>query len=462
MNIFLSNPGLQDTPSNLARCSDILSFPLPQHFSMHKPRVRRQMPVTDTVAPTVTGVSGGETVSSGVNPGSSLLLGASGSPSVSRLLTPGVSSTSSPPSNTSSSSSSNNSSTSLSTGSVIAITVSVFLVLIGAMFLIYTYIKRRTARRARHPLSRGPQSAVRGAEISRDHVKDKQRNNGDVRGGGNNNSPLGLLNPTGARAKSPDTAKFGLFEKDPSIRSASDEKANLSTSDDHHFDPSTMASFAKYRVGPVDDFSALSHPHPLASHEGSPAVSWDGGTAIGDPFASLHASVSDTMSPTAVVVSQTVDSAQHRWESAEVLMMGDATTDPTSVYSDTPENPFNDDAIPRRSSGSNERSTGNPFFNASQHNPFAERSTRSRASSVSTATAKRSRSYSASSRTTVRAAAATTAGPESEDALVSLLAALRPTPVVSDEQNNRSSVRTTRTSLYTPAGGADPETPQAF
>ena len=421
---------------------------------MHK----RQMPVTDTVAPTVTGVSGGQTVSSGVNPGSSLLLGASGSPSVSRLLTSEVSSTSSPSSDTSSSSSSNNTSTSLPTGSVIAITVSVFVVLIGAMFLVYTYIKRRTARRARHPLSRGPQSAVRGT----DHAKDKQRNDGDVHGGGKNNSPLGLLDPTGARAKSPDSAKFGLFEKDPSIRSASDEKANHSTSDDHHFDPSTMASFAKYRVGPVNDFSALSHPYPLASHEGSPAVSWDGGTAIGDPFASLHASVSDTMSPTAVVVRQTVDSAQHRWESAEVLMMGDATTDPTSVYSDTPENPFNDDATPRRSTGSNERSTGNPFFNASQHNPFTERSTRSRASSVSTATAKRSRSYSASSRTTVRAAAATTTGPESENALVSLLAALRPTPVVSDEQNNRSSVRTTRTSLYNPEGGADPETPQAF
>jgi hypothetical protein len=342
------------------------------------------------------------------------------------------------------------------------------------MFVIHTYIKRRTSSRARHPLSRGPQPAVRGPEILRDHGKDKRRNNSDDRSEGKNNS-LGSLNPAGARGRSPDSAKFGLFEKDPSpsIHSLSDEKANISTSDDHHFDPSTMASFARY---PVDGFAALSHPHPLASHAGgSPPISWDGKTVISDPFASLHASVSDTMSPTAVVVRQTplTDSTQHRWESAEVVMMDEATSEPMSVYSDMSQSPFNDDAAPRTSSGSKEsarRSNGNPFFNASQHNPFADRSTRSRASSVSNATAKRSRSYSASSSGTVRAAAAAAAAatgdPESENALASLLAALRPSgpaPVVSDEQNNRSSMRTTRTSLYTPAeSGADPGTPKAF
>ena len=433
---------------------------------------RRQLPVTATVTPTATGVSGGETVSSGVNPGSSLLLGASGSATnpVTELLTtsvPGVTSTSSPTPTASSSSSLNTSSPSVSTGSVIAITTSAFLVLIGAMFLIYTYIKRRIATRARHPLSRGPRPAVRGAENLRDHGKDRRRNNGDDRGEGKNHSPLGLLNTSGSRAKSPDSAKFGLFEKDLSIRSVVEEKANVSTSDDHHFDPSTMASFANYPVGPVDDFTVLSHPHSLASHEGrSPPVSWDGRTVITDPFASLHASVSDTMSPTAVVVSQSplfTDSVQHRWESAEVLMMGEASTEPTSIYSDAPQNPFNDEAAPRRSTGgkaSLSRSNSNPFFNASQHNPFAERSTRSRSSSVSTATAKRSRSYSASSHATVRAAAA---GPESENALFSLLAALHPTRVDSDEQIDRNSMGTTVTSLYTPVdGGGDSEAPQAF
>jgi hypothetical protein len=347
-------------------------------------------------------------------------------------------------------------------------------VLIGAMFLIYTYIQRRTTPRARHPPSRGPQPAVRGAEISRDQGKDKQTNNSDGRGEGKNNSSLGSLNP---RARSPDSARFGLFEKDPSI---TDEKTNMSSSDDHHFDPSTMASFANYQVGHADGFSALSRSRPLGSHEGgSPPISWDGGTVISDPFASLHASVSDTMSatavsptavsPTAVVIRQTpltTDSAQHRWESAEVVMMDEITTEPMSVYSDASQNPFDDDAAPRSSTGSNDsvrRSNSNPFFNASQHSPFAERSTRSRASSVSNATARRSRSHSASSRATVRAAAAAGEGPESESALVSLLAALHPTPVVSDEQNNRSSMRTTLTSLHTPAeSGADPGPPQAF
>ena len=437
---------------------------------MHKPHVRRQLPVTDTVTPTATGVEGGETITSNINPGSSLLLGASGSaPSVAELLTTetAATSTSSPTPSTSSSSSSNNSSPSVSTGSVIAIIVSVFVILIGAMFLIYTYFKRRTASRARHPLSRGPRPAVRGAETLRDHGKDKRRNNGNDHGEGKNNSPLGLLNPTGGRGKSLDSAKFGLFEKDLSIRSAVDEKANLSTSDDHHFDPSTVASFANYPVGPVGDFSAPSHPHPLASQEqGSPPVSWDGRAVISDPFASLHASVSDTMSPMAVVVSQsplTTDFVQHRWESAEVLMMGEVTSEPMSVYSDASQNPFNDDVAPRRSTESKtstRRSNSNPFFNASQHKPFAERSTRSRSSSVSTTTAKRSRSYSASSGATVRAAAA---GPESENALVSLLAALHPTPVVSDEQINRNSIGTTITSLYTPVdGGGGSVTPQAF
>lgn len=437
---------------------------------MHKPLVRRQIPVTNTVAPSATGVIGGETITSSINPGSSLLLGASGSASpVSDVLTtdPGVTSTSSPTPSTSSSSTSNNPSSSVSTGTVIAIIVTAFLVVIGAMFLVYTYIKRRTASRARQPLSRGPRPAVRGAETLRDHGKDKRRNNGDDRGEGKNISPLGLLNSTGTRPKSSDSAKFGLFEKDLSIRSVVDEKTNMSTSDDHHFDPTTVASFANYPLGPVDGFPALSHPHPLANHEErSPPISWDGRTVNSDPFASLHASMSGTMSPTAVVVSQspiTTDSEQHRWESAEVLMMGEATTEPTSFYSASSHNPFNDDPTPRRSSGSKEsvrRSMSNPFFNASQHNPFAERSTRSRSSSISTTTAKRARSYSASSGATVRAAAA---APESENALYSLLAALHPTTLVSDEPINRSSIGTTVTSLYTPLdGGGDSGIPKAF
>lgn len=394
---------------------------------------------TDTVVPTASGISGGETATS-VDVGTSLLLGVSGSstPSVSNLVISqtGVSSTSSSTPDTTSSSSSTHSSPSVSTGSVVAIMIAVFLVLIGAMFVIYKYIKKRIASRVRHPLSRGP-LVVRGTEGFRDYGKDKQRNNDDERGEGKSNTS------TGVRSKSLDSAKFRLFEKDPSIRSVTDEKANVS---DDNFDPSTMATFAKYQVDPADN---LPLPRPLIAHEASPTVSWDGGTVIGDPFRSLHASVSDNMSPTTVVARQTpqaTDSAQHRWESAEVVMMDEATTDTP----DTSQNPFDDDSTPRESNdggGSDPRGGSNPFFNAAQHNPFADRSTRSRNSSVSTA--KRSRSYSVSSGPTVPPV-------ENENALLSLLAALHPTPVASDEQTIRSSVYTTATSL------ADPEPPQAF
>jgi hypothetical protein len=420
---------------------------------VYNPPVRRQ--ATDTFAvPTAAGVSGGKTASS-VDVGTSLLIGASGS-TPTLITDPGATSTSTPTPDTTSSS--NQSSPSLSTGSVLAIIITVFLVFIGAMILIYVYFKRRTASRARHLPSRGPPPVVRGTESLRGHDKDKQRDGGDGHGESKNNPSPGVLNSRGVRAKSPDSGTFGLFEKDPSIRSVTDEKAN--TSDDH-FDPSTMATFAKYQGGPANDLSILPHPRPLAAREeGSPTVSWDSGTVISDPLLSLHASVSGSMSPTSVLARQTpqtTDSAQHRWESAEVLMMDEPATDPLSVYSDALQDPFSDDSAPRRSNGGNDsetRSTGNPFFNASQHNPFAERSTRSRTSSVSTA--KRSRSYSVASGATARAA-------ESENALFSLLAALDPAPVVSDDQANRTSMQTTATSVYPPSeGGLDPETPQAF
>jgi hypothetical protein len=370
-----------------------------------------------------------------------LLLGVSGSSTPSVVT--GI--TSSTPDTTSTSSSSTHSSPSVSTGSAIAIIIAAFLVLIGAMFVVYKYFKKRIASRARHPLSRGPPLVVRGTEGLRDYGKDKQRNNGDDRGEGKSSSHAGV---PGLRGKSLDSAKFGLFEKDPSIRSVTDEKADIS---DDHFDPSTMATFAKYQVDPADD---LSRPRPLVAHEeGSPTVSWDGRTVISDPFRSLHVSVSDNMSPTTVIARQTprtTDSAQHRWESAEVVMMDEATTD----YTDASQNPFDDDSAPRESigdDGSDPRSGTNPFFNASQHNPFADRSTRSRNSSVSTA--KRSRSYSISSGATARAE-------ESQNALFSLLAALDPAPppVAPDEQTNRSSVYTTATSV----ADVVPEPPQAF
>jgi hypothetical protein len=309
------------------------------------------------------------------------------------------------------------------------------------------------ASQARRPVSRGP---PRGIENMRDYGKDKQRDKGDGRGEGKNRSSPGVLNITGTRDKSLDSGKFGLFEKEPSIRTVTDEKANIS--DDHHFDPSTLATFTKYQADHTND---LPHPRPLvAREERSQAVSWDGNTVISDQFLSLHGSVSDAMSPTAVIARQTpqtTDSAQHRWESAEVLMMDEHTTESSSASPHASQNPFSDDSAPRRSTGGNDsetRSSANPFFNASQHNPFAERSTRSRASSVSTA--KRSRSYSISSGATVRPGESG----ESENALFSLLAALDPARGASDEPTYRSSLQTTSSSIYPPTDCGD--VPQAF
>lgn len=416
---------------------------------VHYELVERQETLTDTAVPSASGVAGGQTASAAASVGSSLLLGST--PTGSLLVTePGITQTSTPssdntPSSSSSSSSSNHSSSaSVSTGAVVAIIVTVFLVLVGAMFVVHKYIKKRITSRARRPLSRGP---PRGIENSRDYDNDKRRNYSDNRVEGRNRPHPGVLNTTGVRDKSLDSGKFGLFEKDPSIRSVTDEKAL--TSDDHHFDPSTMATFTQYHADPAGE---LSRPRPLAAREeGSPGVSWDGGTVISDQLLSLHGSASDAMSPTSVIARQTprtTDSLQHRWESAEVVMMDGSTTEPSEA------NPFSDDSSVRRSTGGNDSDTrtgANPFFNASQHNPFAERSSRSRASSVSTA--KRSRSYSISSRTTVRAG-------ESEHALFSLLAALDHTHVDSDEPTNRSSLQTTTTSIYPPTESG--VVPQAF
>jgi hypothetical protein len=206
-----------------------------------------------------------------------------------------------------------------------------------------------------------------------------------------------------------------LFEKEPST--VSDEKVNIS--DIHSFDPLSMPDFAKYHSN-------------FAHEEGLPVVSWDGHS--GDHLLSLCGSTSDTMSPTTVAARQTprpTDSVQHRWESAEVVMMDGLTTERPSVSSDASQsqNPFLDSAASRRSTGGNNSDTrtgSNPFFSAGQHNPFSDRSSWSRKSSVSTV--KRSRSNSVSSGGTVHGV---TSG---EGALLSIIATLDNPPAVPDDQ----------------------------
>jgi len=159
---------------------------------------------------------------------------------------------------------------------------------------------------------------------------------------------------------------------------------------------------------------------------------------------------------------RTTDSAQHRWESAEVLMMDEPPTERPSVYSDASQDPFGDESVPRKSLAGNDsesRSGTNPFFNASQHNPFSDRSTRSRKSSVSTVkTVRRTRSRAES----ITSSSGTIRPGPSEGALLSLIAALDSTPIVPDEEASRTSMQTVA-SLYAPTEtGLPPTTPKAF
>jgi hypothetical protein len=284
-------------------------------------------------------------------------------------------------------------------------------------------------------VARGPPLVAHGAKSAERERRWESKGSGDRREGKDKSSP------GSAGRKRPDSGNLALFEKDLSVRSVSDEKVTVS--DNHTFDPSSMPNFSQYHPYLTGGLSNL----PPSGPEGSTVVSWDGSAASGDPLLTLRASASDTMSPTAVVARQTpqtTNSVQHRWESAEVLIMDEAKSERPSVYSDMSQDPFQDNATLRQSIGGHDpdsRIGRNPFFNAAQHNPFSDRSARSRKSSVSTA--KRSRANSLSSGCTVRP------GP-SEGALLSLIAALDNPPATTDDRTIRSSVQTVTTSIYAP------------
>lgn len=427
----------------------------------HNQAAKRQ--TTNTVSVPNIGSFSGDATASTVNFGTSLLIGTTGasSASVTNPLVPGqdtitltTSSTSTETGATSSTSLSSSSSPSLSTGAVVGITVGVFVVVIGTMFAIYGNFKRRTASQTRRAIARGPPKVVRGAGGGSGSGREKQwKPKGGVDHGYSKERPIsGATNIT--------TGKIALFEKELSVRSLSDEKANVS--DNNTFDPSAMPDFTKYHTALTDGPSNLPPPRPfVAREEGSPAVSWGSGTGSADPLLSLRASASGTMSPSSVTARQTPrtigDSAlHHHWESAEVLIMDDHATERPSVYSDVTKDPFLDNSVPRPSNSGSDSSSKvsgrNPFFSAGQHNPFSDRATRSRKSSVSTA--KRSRSNSSGS--TVRAGA-------SEGALLSLIAALDKPSVTFDEHTIRTSLQTDTTSLHSPTeSGVPMPAPKAF
>ncbi|KAN0132837.1 hypothetical protein V8E53_009202 [Lactarius tabidus] len=417
------------------------------------PPLRQRQSNAVPAVPSASGLTGGTTASSVNLDSSSLLLNPTSLPvpSVTNSLAPNVpvititdSTSHQTTSPTSSSSAALHTGSPLSTGAVLGISVAVFVVAIAAMLAVYTLFKRRTYARARQPPPRGspPTSRVEGGNRGGGGGGDKWK-----RLEGDKPSTREAIPP--APPKTPEIGRFELFEKDPSVRTVSDEKAN------HSFDPATMPNFVQYHPDLAGDLSTPSRPFATgAGAEGSHVLSWGGDTAA-DSFLSLR--TSGSMSPSAVVTRQTpmtTDSAQHRWESAEVLIMDEAATERPSVYSEMTHNPFRDDAS-RTSFDGNEvdtrASSSNPFFNASQaqHDPFSDRSSRSRKSSVSTV--KRSRSNSLASRGTVRAG---------DNALLSLIAALDTRPVPTEDQSIRTSMQTTSTSIY--SASIVPPTPKAF
>ncbi|KAF8271197.1 hypothetical protein EI94DRAFT_1784370 [Lactarius quietus] len=411
--------------------------------------LRKRQTDESPAVPSASGVVGGTTAAS-VGLTSSLLLGPSASsvPSVTYSFEPNepavTLTSSSQTSPTSSSSPASHTKPPISTGGVLGIAAGVFVVAVAAMFAVYMYFKRRTDARARRPLARGGPSS-RVEEGNRGRGGDKwKRLEGDKPPAGEDSPP--------APPKTPESGKFELFTKDPSVRSVSDEKAS------HTFDPAAMPNFVKYPPNLAEELSTAppSRPFATAAPESSQVVSWGGDTAA-DSFLSFR--TSGSMSPSAVITRQTpvtTDSALHRWESAEVLIMDEAVTERPSVYSEITQNPFGDDAS-RASLDGNEAETrartGNPFFNASQHNPFSDRSTqsRSRKSSVSTVKRNRSRSNSVASRGTTRAG---------DNALLSLIAALDSNPIAPEDESIRASMQTTSSSVYT--ASIAPPTPKAF
>jgi hypothetical protein len=413
--------------------------------NLHHPLPKRQSDAVPS-APSISGVVGGATAAS-VGVGSSLLLtSATSTLTVSNPLDPNnpvitltESSSSSPTS--SSLPPASHTSPSVSTGAILGISAGVFVVAVAVMFAVYTHYKKRTYERTRRPPPRGPPPTPRVEDGTRGRSGDKwERLEGDK-------PPAGVVHPP-APPKTPEIGK--LFEKDPSVRSVSDEKAS------HTFDPATAPNFVKYHPDLVDDHSTVPPSRPFATGaESSQVVSWGGDTVAGS-FLSFR--TSGSMSPSAAIrqTPMTTDSALHRWESAEVLNMGEPER--PGVYSETEvaQDPFRDEGSRGFNDGNeaDTRATGsNPFFNASQHNPFSDRSSRSRKSSISTVKRSRSRSNSVASRGTVRAGAG-------DNALLSLIAALDNNPVPSEDPSIRASMQTT-SSVYT-QGSMVPPTPKAF
>ncbi|TFY68536.1 hypothetical protein EVG20_g3522 [Dentipellis fragilis] len=430
---------------------------------------KRQQPV----APSAAGIGGQSAVAPANAPTGSLLLGSDSAAPTSvfqPLVSDGVTVTTKPvapttssasPTSTPDTDSSRDSGSSISTGAVVGISVGVFAFLACLILFVRWTLKRMAPKRgvARSRNAPSPSSPSRSAPGSKGSKPEPWTKLGD-----DDDRWEGMEKPASAHAqpeekditeKTSENDGLRLFNKTPSLRSVSDEKA-LTSEGGHNFDMSTMPNFAKYHPELAEEY-AKAPERPFATRaDGSPVVSWDGETAH-DSFLSLSSarvSATDAMSPTAVMARQTPQataSVLHHWESAEVLTMDDTKAE------DSPEpNPFADEV-------ENRKSVANPFFNAqsvmpvsrSNNNPFSDNhSVRTRRSSIKTA-----RRSDVSEASTIRG----------NGAMQSLIAALD-TPDIPDNKKRdtiRSSIQASIESGYLTAEGESvsnfpmPPTPKA-
>ncbi|KAH9856555.1 hypothetical protein C2E23DRAFT_881900 [Lenzites betulinus] len=262
----------------------------------------------------------------------------------------------------------------LSLGVVIAICVGCFIGVVLIICFVYAWYRRSTDK-----LSAAARRNAEGhAQQQRTQTRDFNRL-GDSEKHAGGNPPLAPSAPPPAtpEAHESDEKNFSMFKKTPSVRTAYTTKSN--TDEDQVTDLPPF-DFTKYHPSLAQEL-ALEHPDkPFAARQTS-GVSWDGETLGDDSFLSMHNSVrveSGTMSPTMVMAKMTPPatvSAEHKWESAEVVNIEEfPAAAPQS------RNPFAEMAEERRS-------RNNPFFNA-QDMHRTSRAIRSRSNSRASRTSR--------------------------------------------------------------------------
>lgn len=342
----------------------------PKHFK------KRSSDALDAREPSVAGLSGSVTASALAATGSSLILNAPGSVesvSISDYSFASATVTTSPtliptssivPSASASAASDISSSSAIPVGTVVGACVGAFAGAGLIIFLVYTYSKR-------HLSGAGARDGGRGESWKKLH---------DSHDGAPNS-------PSHDSSREMEEKNRALFKKStPSVRTT---RTKLSD-EDHGFGIPPF-EFSKYHPNLAQEL-ALEKPAPaFVARRGDSGVSWDGSTVHDDSFLSMRSVRVDsgTMSPTLGLAKPTpvaTSSAIHKWESAEVLTLGEEdVAGPKEV-----QNPFADVAEQRRS-------VTNPFFNAQELHRSPTNRNRSRSNSRSgSRTSRISRTRSAS------------------------------------------------------------------